>query len=170
MTKITDSGEDARAVSKSQLKREADELFQLGKAIVALQAADLLRMPLDDDLRSAIDSARTIRAHGALKRQQQYIGKLLRQRDVTAIRDAIEKIRLHSSNLNTQFKLSEQWRDRLLTEGKVALEEFIRISPDVNRQQLHQMIRNARKETEAGKPPKWKRALFRFIRDVMEEK
>ncbi|MCB1757002.1 MAG: DUF615 domain-containing protein [Gammaproteobacteria bacterium] len=161
--------DDETLISKSQLKREADELFELGKHLVALAPGNLQKIPLDNDLHAAIIEASKIRAHGALKRQQQYIAKLLRKRDVSDIRAALEQIRQQSAGDNALFKQCERWRERLLSEDDTALQAFIDKWPNVDRQQLRQLIRNAKKEIAAGKPPKSSRELFRLIRDSIQE-
>ena len=161
--------DDEELISKSQLKREAAELTQLGKDLVALDAASLDKIPLDSQLRDAVDAARTIKSHGALKRQQQFIGKLLRNRDNTEVITAYEKIRQQSSSTNAVFKQSEKWRELLLEDEKSNLQDFINRWPAVDRQKLRQLIRNARKEMAQNKPPKSSRELFRLIRETIEE-
>lgn len=161
--------DDEELISKSQLKREAAELTQLGKVLVALDAASLEKIPLDSQLRDAIGAARAIKSHGALKRQQQYIGKLLRNRDNTEVISAYEQIRQQSSSTNAVFKQSERWREQLLEDEKSSLQDFISRWPTVDRQKLRQLIRNARKEMAQNKPPKSSRELFRLIRETIEE-
>jgi ribosome-associated protein len=160
---------DEDFISKSQLKREALQHLDLGREIVALQPKNLEKIPLDDDLRSAIDEARAITSNGARKRQLQYIAKILRNRDVSAIRAALDQIKEQSSSSNAAFRQCERWRERLLNEGSSALEDFITAFPAVDRQQLRQMIRNAQKEVNANKPPKVTRLLFQLIRELLLE-
>ncbi|MDO6462404.1 ribosome biogenesis factor YjgA [Granulosicoccaceae sp. 1_MG-2023] len=164
-----DFDDDEELISKSQLKREAHALLELGRAIVALQPANLEKIPLDDGLRQAVDQARAIKAHGALKRQHQYIAKLLRHTDVAPIEAAMERIRLQASQADAVFKQCEQWRERLLNDGNDAMQAFIDRFPQVERQQLRQLVRNAQREQSAGKPPKSARELFRLIRTLHED-
>jgi len=63
----------------------------------------------------------------------------------------------------------ERWRDRLLEEGDHVLEELVTQHPDVDRQYLRQLMRNAGKEKLANKPPRSARLLFRYLRELMEE-
>lgn len=168
MKEEQDKFDDEELISKSQLKRDAHELTQLGKDLVALQAVNLEKIPMESDLRDAINEARNISSHGALKRQHQYIGKLLRNRDTSEIYSALDKITQHSSSTNAVFKQSEKWRERLLAENTTALQEFIDQWPDVDRQKLRQLIRSSNKEKILGKPPKSSRLLFRYIRELLE--
>lgn len=164
---IEDSEE--KLISKSQLKRDAHALLDLGKDIVALQSAHLKKIPLDEDLLEAINEARKIKAQIALKRQLHYIAKILRHRDVEDIQSAMDAIRQQSSKTDTALKTCEKWRERLLGNESGALEAFISQYPDVERQKIRQMIRNAQKEATNNKPPKWSRELFRYIRSITEQ-
>jgi|GEM_PF-1219259 len=65
--------------SKSQRKRDATSLQNLGEQLVKLTPAQLNRIPLPDDVLAAVRLARTISQRGGRKRQLQYIGKLMRQ-------------------------------------------------------------------------------------------
>ena len=78
--------------SKSAKKREYIALQKLGEQLVSLRTSDLASVPMSDPLREAILEARQITANGALRRQKQYIGKLMRQEDPEPIRAALERI------------------------------------------------------------------------------
>ncbi len=67
--------------SKSQRKREATALQDLGEQLVALTRAQLSRIPLPEELRAAVQAAQAITQRGGHKRQLQYIGKLMRRLD-----------------------------------------------------------------------------------------
>jgi len=67
--------------SKSQRKRDATALQDLGEQLVKLTPTQLSRVPLPDELRAAVRLARSITQRGGHKRQLQYIGKLMRQLD-----------------------------------------------------------------------------------------
>ena len=79
--------------SKSARKREYLALQQLGEELLTLKEPDLLGMQLDDELLDAVLEARRIKAHGALRRQKQYIGKLMRNIDPAPIRAALAQLR-----------------------------------------------------------------------------
>ena len=79
--------------SKSARKREYIALQKLGEELIALKASDLDRLPLDDNLRDAVLEAKQMKAHGALRRQKQYIGKLMRHIDPEPIRSEMAKLR-----------------------------------------------------------------------------
>jgi ribosome-associated protein len=79
--------------SKSARKREYIALQKLGEELIALKEPDLDSLPLDDRLREAVMEARQIKAHGALRRQKQYIGKLMRHIDPEPLRAEMAKLR-----------------------------------------------------------------------------
>lgn len=79
--------------SKSALKREYIALQKLGEALLTLKDTELETMPIDEELRDAVLEARQMKAHGALRRQKQYIGKLMRRVDAEPIRAALERLR-----------------------------------------------------------------------------
>lgn len=78
--------------SKSARKREHIALQKLGEELISLRETEIEALPIDDDLREAVLEARRIRANGALRRQKQYIGKLMRQVDPEPIRAALARI------------------------------------------------------------------------------
>ena len=71
--------------SKSQRKRDAHALQTLGIQLVALSAAQLARLDLPEPLHEAVLAAQRMRAHGARTRQLQYIGKVMRQLEPSAL-------------------------------------------------------------------------------------
>jgi ribosome-associated protein len=79
--------------SKSAKKREYLALQKLGEELLAVNEPDLLAMDLDTELLEAVLEARRMKAHGALRRQKQLIGKLMRHVDPAPIRAALECLR-----------------------------------------------------------------------------
>ena len=79
--------------SKSARKREYLALQKLGEELITLKESDLDSLPLGDNLREAVMEARQIKAHGALRRQKQYIGKLMRHVDPEPLRAEMAKLR-----------------------------------------------------------------------------
>lgn len=82
--------------SKSARKRAYLALQKLGEELITLRESDLQAMPLDEELLDAVLEARRIKAHGALRRQKQYIGKLMGRIDPEPIREALERLRRNS--------------------------------------------------------------------------
>lgn len=79
--------------SKSAKKREYLALQKLGEELITLRQNELDSLTLDDELREAVMEARQIKAHGALRRQKQYIGKLMRHIDPEPLRLELARLR-----------------------------------------------------------------------------
>jgi len=60
---------------------------------MTLKASELDRLPLDDNLHEAVLEAKQMKAHGALRRQKQYIGKLMRHIDAEPLLAEMAKLR-----------------------------------------------------------------------------
>jgi len=84
---------DETKPSKSARKREHLARQKLGEELITLREADLRSLALDEDLFEAVLEARGIKSHGALRRQKQYIGKIMRHIDPELIRTALENLR-----------------------------------------------------------------------------
>ncbi|MBB3324742.1 MULTISPECIES: ribosome biogenesis factor YjgA [Atlantibacter] len=155
-------------VSKSEIKRDAEELKRLGLEMVELGKNALDKIPLDEELRAAIELAQKIKKEGR-RRQLQLIGKMLRNRDVEPIRQALDKLKNRHNQQVALFHKLEMLRDRLIEEGDDAVPEVLKLWPQADRQQLRSLIRNAKKEKEGNKPPKSARLIFQYLRELAEE-
>ena len=154
-------------VSKSEIKRDAEELKRLGAELVDLGKNALEKIPLDEELLAAIELAQRIKKEGR-RRQLQLIGKMLRSRDVEPIRQALDKLKNRHNQQVALFHKLEALRDRLIDQGDEAMNEVITLYPHADRQQLRSMIRNAQKEKAGNKPPKSSRQIFQYLRELAE--
>ena len=84
---------DETKPSKSAKKREYQALQKLGEELLTLRESDLLSIELDEDLFEAVMEARRIKKRGALRRQKQFIGRLMGRVDPEPIRIALERLR-----------------------------------------------------------------------------
>jgi len=110
--------------SKSARKREQQALQSLGEQLISLGDAELASLALDERLEDAVKNARGMKAHGALRRQKQLIGKLMRDLDPEQIRSALVELRADDARDKQIFARAEKWRDRLIREGSGALDAF----------------------------------------------
>ena len=164
---VEDEDDEIIWVSKSEIKRDAEELKRLGAEMGELGKNALDKIPLDTDLRDAIELAQRIKKEGR-RRQLQLIGKMLRSRDVEPIRQALDKLKNRHNQQVALFHKLEQIRDRLIDNGDDAVAEVLNLWPDADRQQLRSLIRNAQKEKEGNKPPKSARLIFQYLRELAE--
>ncbi len=155
-------------VSKSEIKRDAEALKDLGVELIELGKNALERIPLDDDLRAAVELAQRIKKEGR-RRQVQLIGKMLRARDPEPIQIALDKLKNRHNQQVALFHKLEQLRDRLIEEGDDAIPDILGLYPNADRQQLRSLVRNAQKEKAANKPPKSYRQIFQYLRELAED-
>jgi ribosome-associated protein len=155
--------------SRSQLKREAEAVFELGERLVALTAAQLKVLPLPDALADAVRDTQRITSPGARKRQLQYLAKLMRREDdelLDGLRRALEHDRAEARRETAALHRVEAWRDRLLEDGDSALGELADLYPQIDRHHVRQLARSAREERLQNKPPAAFRELFRVLKDL----
>jgi len=155
--------------SKSQQKRDVEALQELGEALVELPDSQFKRIDLPEDLRTAVAACRKITQNGALRRQKQYIGKLMRHIDPAPIQAQLDVFNGVSAEANVKLHQAEKWRDKLIADNE-ALTLFLNNFPDTDATHLRQLIRNARDEAARNKPPKSFREIFRVIREAIQAK
>ncbi len=165
-------------VSKSELKRDAHALTEMGEKLLNLTAKDLKKIPLTSALEEAIELAHKIQSkRGALKRQRQFIGKILRkmnEKETEEIAEALQKIEGQHEQENAKFHRLEKFRDMLINEGDSAIGKVTEHYPELDRQHLRQLIRKAqqeRKAIEEGKQNANKgsaKALFKYLKEIAQ--
>lgn len=163
----TDGAEDL-GPSKSQRKRESTALQDLGTELIGLSRDQLKKIELPERLREAIYEAQRITAHGAIRRQRQFIGKLMRDADTAPIQAALDEIRGISAAATARQHALERLRTRLI-EDEAVIGEIAQAHPGVDITRLRQLRRNAIKEQQLGKPPRAFRELFRVLRELQKD-
>jgi ribosome-associated protein len=159
--------QDEEFQSKTRRKQAMHALQDLGQALVKLTPQQLAQLALPEALAEAVGEARRLKKHEAIRRQMQYIGRLMRQVDAAPIQAKMDAWRGDSAQETARLHRLERWRERLLTDDQ-ALTDFAAAHPGVDTQALRTLIRNARKEAELNKPPKNARALFRALREILQ--
>jgi ribosome-associated protein len=94
----------------------------------------------------------------------QYLGKLLREIDLTSAYQTMDQLKNGSQIEIRKNHIVEEWRDRLIRD-KDALTELIHKFPDIDRQLIRQLIQNTIKERENSKPPKFYRQIFQYLKE-----
>ena len=158
----------AEKKSKTQKKREMIALQELGEELVRLNAAQLTKTPLSDELREAIFAVQSMSKRGARYRQMQYIGKLMRAADVAHIQAALDILRNKNNLATAHFHQFEKWRDQLIAGNEEIMNDILRKFSDVDIQHLRQLVRNAQKEQADGKSPKASREIFLYLKGLKE--
>ena len=154
--------------SKSELKRQMEELQKLGAQLVAEPRDRVRRVPMPDEVKDAILMCQTISNHEGRRRQLQYVGKMMRtlsEEEVAVIQRTIDSWKGASKAETAALHALERRREKLLSDDK-ALTELLSEHPELDVQHLRTLIRNARKEQAENKPPKAYRELFQILKEL----
>jgi ribosome-associated protein len=154
--------------SKSELKRQSNELQKLGEQLIEAPRDRVKRVPMPDEVKDAILMAQTITNHEGRRRQLQYVGKMMRtldEEEVSVIQRTIESWKGASKAETAALHALERRRDKLLADDK-ALTQLLEEHPQLDVQHLRTLIRNARKEQAENKPPKAYREIFQILKDL----
>ena len=157
--------------SKSELKRQMDELQKLGAQLVAEPRDRVKRVPMPEDVKEAILMCQTITNHEGRRRQLQFVGKKMRSltdEEVAVIQRTIDSWKGASKAETAALHALERRRDKLLADDK-ALTVLLEENPELEVQHLRTLIRNARKEQAENKPPKAYREIFQILKDLSKK-
>jgi ribosome-associated protein len=156
-------------VSKGARKRAADAAQKLGERLIGLNPQELDALALPEQLRDAIDLAKRITSRGGLARQRQFIGKLMREIDTTAIEAELNSKARDAAFSAERHRRTEAWRERLLREGAAALDQLCTLAANAPRAELERLIDKATNSRlpEADRAHAG-RELFRTLRALFE--
>jgi ribosome-associated protein len=159
---------DGIAPSRNELKKQMQDLQELGEAVASLPVDRLDKLKIDERLRDAIDELRRTRSFEGKRRQIQYIGKLMKHENPEPLREAVASYRVGSATDTLALHQAEYWRDQLLA-GDDALANWVKEYPDTDVQQLRSLMRAARKEKlEPGeRRGRAYRDLFKLVKEQM---
>ena len=158
--------EQGERPSKTQRKKDMHELQSLGERLVALNAEQLAQVVLPEGLRDAVREAAHIKTHEARRRHMQYIGRLMRDVDPEPIRESLATWDGRSRQHAAREHEAARWRERLL-EDDAAIGELAAAHPRIDLQRLRTLVKSARADRDANRPPRNYRELFRAIRDAL---
>lgn len=154
-------------ISKTKRKEQMNDLQDLGIELVKLGKEKLAKLDLPSYLLDAIKEAQRLTANGAIRRQYQYIGKLMRKEiDADDLRKKIAYLNGDSIEATRNFHLAEKWRDKLL-ETDSALDEFITEYSGFDIGELRSLLRIVRREREHQQNKNFTK-LFRLIKVIIE--
>ena len=170
-----DGDDDAGAAdlrpSKTQLKRQSQDLQTLGLAVSELSAERLAAVEMPDALRVAFAELRRTKSHEGRRRQLQYVGKLMRSADEAVLREAVAAATLGSARETLALHEAERWRAELIADDD-AMTRWQQAHPETDTQQLRSLVRAARRDAAALPPearqPKSFRELFQFIKPLIQ--
>lgn len=161
----TDPYDEDRPPSKSQRKRDMQQLKDLAVRLTELTGDTLERIE-PPELLDAVKAAARIHRGSARKRQIQYIAKLLSKMDIEPITTIIDSIDASTAVYVARFHQLEQWRERLIEGDAEAMSEICSQYPDVDRPRLRQLIRQAVEEKARDQQGAHFRKLFQFLKQL----
>jgi ribosome-associated protein len=159
--------EEEVILSRTKRKEQVEALQDLGIELVKTSKEKLIKLDLPTSLFEAIKMAQKITANGAIRRQYQYIGKLMRQVDAEAIKSRLEYLNGDDIKSTQVFHLAEKWRDDLLSSGDEVLDRFSATYSNFDIGELRSLLRAVRKERELQQNRNFTK-LFRLIRTIIE--
>ncbi len=159
--------EEDQELSRTKRKEIVEELQDLGIELVKTSKDKLAKLDLPDNLLEAIKLAQKITANGAIRRQYQYIGKLMRGVDANQIRQKLNYLNGNDIKATQVLHLSEYWREQLLNNGDTALAKFMMDYAISDISEIRQLVRAVQKEQETNKNHSFTK-LFRLIKSIIE--
>lgn len=154
--------------NKTQIKKDMAALFAVSEEISELSPGQLKTLELPEVINKAVVEVSGMPHKGARKRLLKFIAGQLHKIDAEPILEKLARIKNKSAHAVREHHIVERWRDRLIAEGNDALTELLDEQPHADRQLLRQLLRNAQKEAESGKPPKSSRLLYRRLKELFQ--
>lgn len=158
---------DDDLISKTQRKKQMHDLQSVGAALTKLSAEQLARLELPDELREAVLEAKRFTKHEAIRRQLQYIGRIMRGMDVGPIAEQVEAMHAPSHRQTALFHRAEKWRNDIVADPGT-IQQFVTEFPGMDAAKLRDLASKAGAEHAAGKPPKHYRELFHAINGAIQ--
>jgi ribosome-associated protein len=154
--------------SKTRAKAASHASQALGERLAELPLSTLKTFNLPERLFDAFEVLTRTRGHEGLRRQKQYIGKLMRLEDPAPIEAKLAFLFQSTNDAKAQFKRCETWRDNLLADPN-KLDAFCAAFPNAKREVLQRLLGEAANEKAQNKPPKHARLLFRAVTSIITE-
>lgn len=152
--------------SKTARKREQLALQELGEYLIPLKNNDLDSIGLNEELLVAVRAAAKMKSHGALRRQKQLIGKLMRQSDADLIRARLDNLGARERAEKILFAKAERWRDSLLSDGPAALDKFAAATGGAD-DELKQLLADLAITINERTEKTLKRQVFRRVHAIL---
>lgn len=157
---------DQEKPSKSARKRENLALQALGESLTRLRPPEIDALPLDERLKQAVIDARNMQSRGALRRQRQLIGKLMRSADVAAILAAVTRLGQADRQAAQLFRDAEHWRDRICAGGRDAVADFATHTGSQT-QLLVSLVSELAEAEDENRRRGARRRIFKAVHDVL---
>ena len=167
----TELDEQDYGPSRTQQRREALAVLALANQLVELQPSRLAKLELPEEVREEIANLRKISSHIARKRQLAFLAKKMRRFDdavFDAVRAELGENRDRRRQETAAMHRLEALRERLLDDDEAAA-TLIAEHPSIDRQHLRSLVRQARSERAANKPPRAYREIFQLLKELRQD-
>ncbi|MGF1644183.1 MAG: ribosome biogenesis factor YjgA [Thiotrichales bacterium] len=152
--------------SKSALKRAAKAKRELADRLVELSPHRLARLALTPELAAIVAETRAIRAHGARRRQLQYLAKQLRRSGLAeGIEATLDHLIEHNTPPPAPAPPPTATPPELNTEDEAGIEAFLATHPGADRGRLRQLLRNA-EHPLPERAARGRRALLAYLKEL----
>ncbi len=155
-------------ISKTRRKKQIRDLQDVGAALVKLSQEQLKRLDLPELLLDAVLACKEFSKHEAVRRQMQYIGRIMRDIDAGPIADKLARLEAPNKRHTALFHVAEKWRTEIL-EDSDAVARFVMEFPEANPQRLRDLAEKARAEQAAMRPPRNFRELFHVLSAIVQD-
>lgn len=145
---MTIDDDDEFYPSKSDDKRAAERLKNLGEKLAELSDKQLNKLPISESLLVALQELKRLKAREAIRRHKQFIGKLMRDVDEASLLNALNPMR--DPALLRQLDLLQA---RLIAQGDEHIGQVLQRFPAADRHTLRQYVRLAQKEAQSTAEP-----------------
>ncbi|HEY2627870.1 MAG TPA: ribosome biogenesis factor YjgA [Usitatibacter sp.] len=160
--------EEEDFISKTRRKKQMKDLQDVGAALVKLSPEVLARIDMPETLRDAVLACKGYTKHEAIRRQMQYIGRLMRNFDPGPIAQQIAHLEAPNKRDITLFHEAEKWRTEILADVE-AIQRFVKEFPEADPLRLRDLAEKARAEQDADKPPRKFRELFHVLSAIVQD-
>ncbi len=167
----TDDPDHDYGPTRTQQRRDALAVLALANQLVELPPSKLAKLDLPEDVQREIAQTRRITAHIAHKRQLAFLAKVMRRHDpevFDGVRAALGVNRERQRQETAAMHRLEAMRDRLIADTDAAIGELITQHPNVDRQHLRSLVRQAKIEHEGNKPPRAYREIFQLLKQLAD--
>jgi ribosome-associated protein len=155
--------------TRTQQRRDALAVLALAQQLMDMPPSKLARLELPEDVEREIANTRRITAHIARKRQLQFLAKVMRRHEsevFDGVRAALGENKERQRQETAAMHRMEALRERLLENTDEAMGTLIAEYPNVDRQHLRSLVRQAKAEKDANKPPRAYREIYQLLKDL----
>lgn len=177
-----DTDEPSRTEKRQKARDAEAKVRGLVTQLIQLTPKQLAKLHLSDGVLDGISIAQTLPASKAKQRQIKLLARLLAEHDPALIQrqlaalltgqrlpeasppQATDEAQTGAAEATTRgSSYQEEWLRELLEAGDAALQRLIEIHPELNRQELRQLLRSAKKASSPAGQLKARQALSRAL-------